>query len=86
MPTVSRFLGIIISMYHNDHLPPHFHARYGREEALVAIGSLTVVDGRLPPRVLGLVLEWAARHQDDLRTNWDLARSGQQLHSIAPLD
>ncbi|MGH9801008.1 MAG: DUF4160 domain-containing protein, partial [Blastocatellia bacterium] len=28
MPVVSRFFGIIISMYYNDHQPPHFHIRY----------------------------------------------------------
>ena len=28
MPEISRFLGIIITMYYNDHNPPHFHVRY----------------------------------------------------------
>jgi hypothetical protein len=30
--------------------------------ALVAIDGLTLLDGRLSPRVLGLVVEWAAGH------------------------
>jgi len=29
MPEISRFFGIIIRMYFNDHVPPHFHAHYG---------------------------------------------------------
>jgi hypothetical protein len=37
MPTISRFFGILISMYFDDHAPPHFHARYGGEKALIAI-------------------------------------------------
>ena len=29
MPELSRFFGIIIAMYYNDHAPAHFHAKYG---------------------------------------------------------
>lgn len=77
--------GIIIFMYHNDHEPPHFHARYGSAEALIAIDSLSVLKGRLPPRVLGLVLEWAVQHESELRENWTLARQQVPLRSIEPL-
>ncbi len=28
MPEISRFLGIVICMYFNDHNPPHFHVEY----------------------------------------------------------
>ena len=54
MPEISRFLGIIIAMYYNDHAPPHFHVKYGDIEAVIAIDTGEVVEGRLPPRVLGL--------------------------------
>jgi hypothetical protein len=56
----ARFLGIIIYMYYDDHPPPHFHARYGRHIAVIDIDTLAVLRGRLPPRALGLVIEWAA--------------------------
>lgn len=39
MPAISRFYGIVISMYSGDHPPPHFHARYGGEKARIAIAS-----------------------------------------------
>jgi hypothetical protein len=58
LPEISRFLGIIIAMYYSDHVPPHFHARYGDLEAVIAIVTGEVIEGRLPPRVLGLVQEW----------------------------
>lgn len=58
MPEISRFLGIIITMYFNEHNPPHFHARYGDHRAEIAIETLSIIAGRLPPRVLGLVMEW----------------------------
>ena len=86
MPAISRFLGITIWMYHNDHAPPHFHATYGDDEAQVDIETVARIEGRLPPRVMGLVLEWAGRHIDELRTNWELARDGQPVRRIAPLE
>jgi len=86
MPEVSRFFGIVISMFYNDHPPPHFHARYGGQKALVAIESLTLLRGSLPPRVLGLVVEWGTRHRADLLENWDLARDEEPLNRIAPLE
>ncbi len=86
MPEISRFLGIIITMYFNEHNPPHFHARYGEHKAEVAIQTLSVIGGKLPPRVLGLVMEWAALHRDELLEDWELARQQTDLRRIAPLE
>ena len=57
MPEICRFLGIVITMYFNDHDPPHFHVRCGELRATFAIDALELLDGQLPPRVLGLVAE-----------------------------
>ena len=86
MPEISRFFGIVISMYYNDHEPPHFHARYGRLRAVIAVPSLALLAGRLPPRALGLVLEWAAMHADELMADWHRARARQPLEPIEPLE
>ncbi|MGH8590910.1 MAG: DUF4160 domain-containing protein [Gammaproteobacteria bacterium] len=86
MPEISRFLGIIITMYFNEHNPPHFHARYGEHKAEIAIETLSLIAGRLPPRVLGLVMEWAALHRAELLEDWDLARRQAELKKIAPLE
>jgi hypothetical protein len=85
MPEICRFYGMVITMYFDDHDPPHFHVRYGGDKAVMEIGSLRVLEGRLPPRALGLVVEWAAQHGDELATNWQAARQNQPLHKIAPL-
>ena len=85
MPEISRFFGIIIAMFYNDHAPPHFHVRYGSQRALVAIESLTVLEGKLSPRALGLVMEWASIHQDELVEDWNLARGQAPLKPIEPL-
>ena len=86
MSEISRFLGIIIAMYYNDHAPPHFHAKYGDFEAVIAITSGEVVDGRLPPRVLGLVQEWRECHKAELAEDWQLARERKLLKRIEPLE
>lgn len=86
MPEISRFLGIVISMFYADHSPPHFHARYGQHRAIIEIESSTLLSGSLPPRPLGLVMEWAARHRAELRDDWRLARQQQPLVPIAPLE
>ena len=85
MPEISRFFGIVIAMYHNEHGPPHFHARYAGEKALIEIETLTILEGRLPPRALGLVVEWAVVHREQLLENWELARRQASLRKIEPL-
>ena len=69
-----------------DHPPPHFHVRYAEQKAIVAIDSLTVLEGHLSPRALGLVVEWASAHQQELIEDWRLAREQQPLKPVAPLE
>ena len=85
MPELSRFFGIVIRMFHDDHPPPHFHAAYGGDEALIDVETLAVIAGSLPPRAVGLVVEWATLHQDELRDAWRKARALESLPKIAPL-
>jgi len=85
MPEISRFLGIVIKMFINDHNPPHFHAFYGEFEVLIDIHNLSVFAGRLPPRALGLVIEWANLRQRELINDWDLAQECQPLIKVEPL-
>jgi hypothetical protein len=85
VPKISEFFGISIYMYFREHGVPHFHARYGSEEVVLAIDDLSVLGGQLSPRALGLVTEWASQHQTELADNWDRARQHRQLVSIEPL-
>lgn len=86
MPEVSRFFGIIISLNYNEHPPPHFHVRYNDQKALVDIQFLRLLEGRLSPRALGMVIEWATIHQMELQENWQRARRQEPLQKIAPLE
>lgn len=85
MPTISTFFGIAIRMYFDDHPPPHFHAHYAEDHAVISIHTLEVLEGRLPKRALALVLEWAVDHRQELEANWELARRHETLGAIEPL-
>ena len=73
-------------MYYNDHEPPHFHVRYGEQRALIRIDNLTIYEGRLSPRVLGLVVEWATANRYALQEDWALARRQMPLKAVPPLE
>jgi hypothetical protein len=85
MPELSRFLGMVISIYFDDHNPPHFHVEYNDNEALISINDLSVMRGNLPPRVMGLAMEWARLHQTELLENWNMVKDNGKYYKIEPL-
>ena len=85
MPIISRFLGIVITMYWQDHSPPHFHAKYGEYKITVDIQT-GVVEGKFPKRALKHVLEWYELHQAELLKDWELCQQSQIPNSIEPLE
>ncbi len=85
MPTVSRFYGIIIYFYWQEHAPPHFHAKYNGQEISVEIMTGKVV-GAFPKRALNLVETWRNLHVDELMTDWKKAEERKALDPIDPLD
>lgn len=86
MPIISRFFGIIVRMFFNEHAPPHFHAEYAEHRAVINIRSLEVMEGKLPRRALELALDWAELHRDELLRDWDLCQQHQQPTEIEPLE
>ena len=88
MPVISMFYGIIVSLYFVDnkrHQQPHIHARYQEREVVVSVPNGKVLEGRLPPAKMRLLLAWIEIHKDDLIADWELAVSGQQPYKIEPL-
>lgn len=72
-------------MYFADHPPPHFHARYAEDEALIVIETGEIFAGSLPGRALRLVREWLEEHRAELVANWERASAGQPTGRVAPL-
>lgn len=85
MPELSRFFGIIVVMYYNDHEPAHFHVRYAEQRAKFSIEGLTIIDGAVSARVRGLVTEWGSLHVPELRENWRRILAREPLLRIDPL-
>lgn len=85
MPEISRFLGISIRLFRDDHPPPHFHAVYNEFTAQISIRHPAILQGRLPPRVLGYVTEWAVLHEEELLRCWESAQTDQPVAKIEPL-
>jgi len=85
VPQISRFFGIVIAMYHDDHQPPHFHARYAGREIQVAIADGRI-NGDIAPRARALVLEWLSIHRKELETNWQMVSEGKEPTWIEPLE
>jgi hypothetical protein len=85
MPTISRFFGIVVTMYFDDHGPPHFHVRAAGRSAKVRIDTLEVLVSNLSRRELRLILAWAEMHTAELDENWRRAREGATLQEIEPL-
>lgn len=85
MPEISRFYGIIIAMFYNEHNPPHFHVSYGEFKIVININD-EIVSGFMPKRALQLVFEWMDLHKDELLENWELCQNGKKPNSIEPLN
>lgn len=86
MPEISRFFGIVIRMYYDDHAPPHIHVEYQGKRAVFAFTG-DILHGSLDSRVATrLVWEWTGLHAAELRTNWELAQNAKALNAISPLE
>jgi uncharacterized protein DUF4160 len=85
VPRISAFYGIVIEMYFGDHPPPHFHALYAGQEALIVIETGEVYAGSLPTRALRLVREWLELHRPEMQANWELASQLHPTSAIEPL-
>lgn len=81
MPIITRFYGIVIKMFFNEHNPPHFHAIYGEYVGLIDLRTFEMLEGDLPPKALSLVQEWGKNHADSLLRMWD----SKEFHKLPPL-
>jgi len=84
MPEISRFYGIIIRMFYDDHNPPHIHIKYGEYDALMYIKGC-VIEGKIPSKIVKKVEEWVNLHSEQLLKHWELAQNEKTLNRIEPL-
>ena len=84
MAEISRFYGIIISMFGNEHNPPHFHIKYGHYKAVYIMRN-GIIKGEIPINVLKKVSEWVEIHKEELVQNWECLQNGKDINKIEPL-
>lgn len=85
MPTISMFYGILVRMYYDDHNPPHFHAFYNKYKAIFNLDG-ELIEGSMPSKQLKLIGAWSVIHKEELLANWELAKNGETLFNITPLN
>ena len=85
MPEISRFYGIIITMYFPDHNPPHFHAKYNEFRAIIEIATGKTM-GTMPRHASKMIEEWRNSHKEELFDNWRRMENGKPLNTIKPLE
>ncbi|MFH1489094.1 MAG: DUF4160 domain-containing protein [Pseudomonadota bacterium] len=85
MPIISAFFGIIIRMYYDDHNPPHIHAEYQGNKALLDFRG-NILKGDLQSwTALRLVRDWIDLRNNELIEDWELACKGEKMKNIHPL-
>ena len=88
MPVIATFYGIIVMMYFldkNRHKRPHIHARYQNDEVVISIPGGEILDGKLPPAKMKLLLAWVEIHKQELMDDWKRASQGEAVFKIEPL-
>ena len=88
MPLISSFYGVLIYMYVLDtrqHNSPHIHALYQGAEAVFAIDTAELLDGRFPVRQTRLVQAWIELRREELIADWSLAIQGHPVERVEPL-
>lgn len=85
MPEISRFYGVSILMFIDDHKPPHIHVRYAGYRTTITIDNY-IVEGRIPGRVLNMVFQWMDEHKEELIENWNRLKNSKDPNPVAPFE
>ena len=86
MPEISRFFGIVIKMFFDDHNPPHFHTEFAEYKATFSIETGQMIQGDFPHNKTSLVTAWTVIHQEELMKNWNLLAEGVNPKKIKKLE
>tara|TARA_Y100000310_G_C19993766_1_gene495293 strand:- start:182 stop:442 length:261 start_codon:yes stop_codon:yes gene_type:complete len=86
MPEISRFFGIVVRMYYDEHNPPHLHAEYSGNKAVFDFQGNIIKGDLLSKTATKLMREWIDIHEIELVEDWNLARANKEIKKINPLD
>lgn len=83
MPEISRFMGMVIRMFYNDHEIPHIHVYSAGRYTKVDFNG-KIVKGNLSPNKLTIIHNWIAQHKEELTSNWNKIRNKEFPERIEP--
>jgi len=86
MPEISRFFGIVVRMYYDEHNPPHLHAEYSGNKAIFDFQGNVIKGNLLSKTATKLMREWIDIYENELMEDWKLARANKKIKKINPLD
>lgn len=70
MVTLHRGASWKIAVYGREHGVPHFHIEGPGHRCSVAIATLEVIVGHVPPAILREARKWARAHKTELHEAW----------------
>ena len=82
MPTVAIIDGVKIQFFAREHPPAHFHAVFAEHRAQIDIATLHVLNGRLPPAKLRVVISWAETRREALKQAWETVLAKRRPEKI----
>ena len=85
MPEICKFYGIRITMYHRDHLPPHFHAEHGEYECEWDIQKNRMLKGKMPKKEQRRLYQFCEQRKEELLLNWGLVCKQEEPNDILPI-
>ncbi len=83
MPEISRFMGMIIQMYYDDHSTPHIHVRHADIRCKIDLEG-NLLNGSIPLPKLHILRRWILLHHNELLKDWEKIRKGKLPERIEP--
>ena len=77
MPTIAIINGVRLVIYPKDHLPPHLHAIFAENDAMISIATGDLLEGKLPAVRLHAVRAWLIANQKQVSYVWEEIRAGR---------
>jgi len=71
MPNIFTINGAKVSIYKNDHLPPHIHIKHGEYEAAIDLNTVSILEGKLPKNTRRWAMKWVSENRGKLQQKWE---------------
>ena len=78
MATIYSSGSFKITVYADDHNPPHFHILTPDESIAIELTTFTILKGKMKGKHLANALDWAKEHKDDIWKEWNRVHESEE--------